>query len=426
VNKTLALCSLLLSVGCTDAASVTIQWTFAGGSCAAASVNNVTVQIGAITATVPCTDPTTGVDGATIAGIPGGTQSYALSATANDGAATLYEASGTFSILAGLDNNVGTINLAPQTSTASVAFQWTFAGSTCVGANVDLVQIAIAGTTIQVGCIDAASGVAGVTLSGIPLGTQNFTLTGYTPTYDTNLNYTGDVATFQLAAAVTVQGGMVNSTGVLDLPYISQPPNNANSNIIFLWTFEGKSCATSSPQVTTVNLFMNGQSVNVNQQCDVAGLMVKSFAAGTYPFTLTATAGSVQYTSSGNATVDGVQTITINSDLQQQVSSSPGAGDAVIAFTFGTSGQNCQQVGLDTVHFALTDATGAVVSGSSLTQACTGATTVTFSGLSGPNVYYLYIQGLAQGTTTYQVSGYQFTVVPSPTASSYSVVVPKL
>jgi hypothetical protein len=307
-----------------------------------------------------------------------------------------------------------------------VAFQWTFAGATCVGANVDGVKIDIAGTSTTVGCIDAASGVAGVTLSGIPVGSQSFTLTGMTPTYDANLNYTGDVATYQLNATVTVQGGVLNATGVLNLPYITQPPNTANSNIIFLWTFGGKDCSMASPQVTNVNLFMNGQGVNVNQQCDVAGLMVNSFSAGSYPFTLTATAGSVTYTSSGNVTVDGVQTVTVNSDLQQSVSSSPGASDAVMAFTFGTSGQNCQQVGIDTVHFALTDATGAVVSGSSLTQACTGATTVTFSGLSGPNVYYLYIQGLSQGKTTYQVSGYQFTAVPSPTASSYTVVVPKL
>jgi hypothetical protein len=243
--------------------------------------------------------------------------------------------------------------------------------------------------------------------------------------------YVQDVAWFRASGTVGVTAGVDNDTGMITLSYISAPASMSASNVGFVWTFAGQGCA-QVPQVNHLHFVMTGITPNIDTTFDCnSTVSIQNLAAGSYPFTLTAVdaAGATKYfTSGGTATVDGANSISIHADLQAMVAAG-GTGNAEIDFTFGPSAQNCQQVGVDTLRYSLTDATGAVVANTDLMQGCLNSSSqpsvgIAFSSLQ-PAVYYLYIQGFAQGKITYQLSGYQFTVVASPTTSTYQTVISK-
>jgi hypothetical protein len=328
--------------------------------------------------------------------------------------------------------------------TGSVTFHWAFtsASYSCAYANVTSMQVQVGGTNggvnATVGCYDPVNTNQGVTIDGVPAGSAiPFTLTAYTPTYDANGNFTGNVATYQASGTVSVLGGANNDTGVIQLGYINPPQNPANSNMVFLWNFAGQSCA-ATPQVAQVRVQVTdtvtpANSVDTKVGCNTAGtdgIQVQMFVAGTYPFTLTGldSSGTAIYQASGSVTVDGVTSVNIHVSLAPTGAPTSGPGNAQFAFTFGTSGENCQQAGIDSLHFSLSDSTGAAVSGSDLIVGCMTSSGLTqqvqFNALAAPNAYFLSAQGLSGGNATYS-GNFQFSVTPTVT-SSYQIVIPKL
>jgi hypothetical protein len=448
VKKLIAVGPLLLVFGCVPVSgAVSVHWSFtsANYSCSAANVSSMQVQVGGFTTTVNCVDPNTGDQGTTIGDVPPGTVPFTLTGFTPTydsngnvtGSVAYYQATGTIQVVGGANNDTGVIQLGyiTQPSPGSVSFHWAFtsANYTCAYASVSSMQVKIGGITATVGCIDPTSGDQGATIAGVPGGTQPFTLTAYTPTYDSNGNPTGTVALYQASGSVQVVGGANNDTGVIQLSYINPPAQNpANSNIVFLWNFLGQTCA-STPQVATVRVQVTDNSstaasVDTMVACNTSGtdgIQVQNFAAGTYPFTLTGldSTGTATYQASGSATVDGLTSVNVYVTLVSVGPPPTGPGNAQIAFTFGSSGQNCQQVGVDSLHFSLSDSTGAPVAGSDVIVGCmtSGGITeqVAFNSLTAPAVYYLYAQGLAAGSVAY-TGNFQFSVSPMMT-SSYQV-----
>ncbi len=312
-------------------------------------------------------------------------------------------------------------------ATGSVTFSWDFNSASCTDANVDVVQVEVAGNTTTWSCWDPVNQVQGATVLGVPTGTQPFTLTGFVPTYDSSTGaYKGDVAWYAASGTAQVVDSMDTATGTITLTYITPPPSSSASNIGFIWTFSGQDC-TQTPMVDHLLLDIGGESNRY--PCSTGGVFANQ-SAGAYPFSLVAydVSGNTLYQSGGTATVDGVNSININTDLQPMVLDGGGTGNAEVDFTFGTSAQNCSQVGVDTLHYALTDPTGTVVPGTDLMQPCGSASSpsvgIAYSSLQ-PAVYYLYIQGYTGANVSYQLSGYQFTAVASPTTSTYQTVLLK-
>jgi hypothetical protein len=314
--------------------------------------------------------------------------------------------------------------------TGSVTFHWNFNGDSCANANVDTVQVQIAGTTTVWSCYDPVNQIEGTTVAGVPQGAQAYKLTGYVPTYDATTGaYLGDVPWFVATGTINVMANADNDTGPITLGYINPPASMAQSNIGLFWTFGGQTCA-QTPLVDHVNMTIGG-TTNSFPCPSAAGAVSQNYSAGSYNFQLVAldAAGTTTlYQSSGTATVDGVNSVTINSDMQSMVTAT-GTGNAEIDFTFGTSGQNCQQVNVDTLHYVLTDPTGMVIAGTDLTQSCMTSSGVSvgigFSSLQ-PAVYYLYVDGYNQTKITYQLSGYAFTVVASLATSTYNTTIAAL
>jgi hypothetical protein len=322
----------------------------------------------------------------------------------------------------------------------SVTIHWAFTANSysCAYASVTTMQVSVAGLTTTVGCIDPTTGDQGTTLDGVPAGVQPFSLTGYTPTYDASGNFTGNVAFYQASGTIQVIGNANNDTGQIQLGYINQPAQNpANSNIVFLWNFAGQTCA-SSPQVASVRVQVTDPanppaSVDQMVACNTNGtdgIQVQNFAAGTYPFTLTGldSTGAANFQATGSVTVDGLNSVNVYVTLAPVGSPPSGPGNAQIAFTFGSSGQNCQQVNVDSMHFSLSDSTGTAVPGSDVIVGCmtSGGITqqVAFNSLTAPATYFLYAQGLSGGSVAYTGS-FQFSVAPMMT-SNYQVAIPKV
>jgi hypothetical protein len=297
---------------------------------------------------------------------------------------------------------------------------WTFnGGQSCAAAGVTTVSVSVSGSTFNFYCYDPISGVQGATLYNVLAGTQTVTLTGFA----------GSQPLYRWSGNLLIYGGAYN-TYRQDLAFTGNPGNN-NSNVTFLWSFVGKNCNQSGVRNVTIQV-TDPIGGNVNQtvpctQLNVDGAQVNSFAAGTYPFTLSVLNGNgqPQYRALGTATVNGQSSITVNVDLQAGYPPVTGRGNATVALLFGA--QTCDQAGLSQVLADLRDLNGNVVSESN--APCSSFPgSFTFTQIDAAATYYLDAVGstvASDGGTTvkYQLTGEGITIQPS-TTSSYSLDVP--
>jgi len=297
---------------------------------------------------------------------------------------------------------------------------WTFNGGLgCNAAGVDRVVVNVSGFSFSFFCYDPVSGVAGATLHNVSAGLQSLRITGFS----------GPVAVYQWVGTALVHGGAFNSYRY-DLPLINPAPP-AQSDVTFLWTFAGRSCRQAG--IGSVNIAVQdpiGGNVNSTQPCtqqNVDGAVVRYFAAGTYPFTLTGLNGFGQpaYRAAGAATVNGFTPITVRADLQPGNQPVIGFGGAAVTLTF--AGRTCARLGLTQIYADLRDLNGVVVS--QTTVPCAGFnSTVSFTQMTAPATYYLDVEGSASqadggSAVLYQLIGEGLTVQPN-TTSSYAIDVP--
>jgi hypothetical protein len=305
-----------------------------------------------------------------------------------------------------------------------VAFLWTFnGGQACETAGVNLVQVQIAGFVTTVTCRDYY-GVPGLTTPFIPSGTQVYTVTGLSPTYDANGVYTGTtVPRYQTTNTVNVlSGGLVQL--LVDLAPINPP---AGSNITFLWTFGGKTCAQAAVANINVQVTDPAAPVNMTVPCTQGGIdgaTVQMFTKGTYPFTLTAldVAATPIYSAAGSVTVDGYNSVVLNVDMGPV--GATGVGTLMILWTFG--GQSCTAAGVANIHFSLRDNLGAIVSGTDMTDTCASiGPGISIGSLTSGN-YWLEAQGQnSGGQVTYVLNPYQVYVSPGATSTYTPNLMPK-
>ncbi len=320
------------------------------------------------------------------------------------------------------------------TTPVDVQFNWSFqapnGGTSCVDADVQTVTITIDGITKQFVCNDFVSGAgqSGV-INGILSGTQTYTVAGFSDQYDINGNYTGQVQSY---------GGTFTTdllAGTLDVENISLTPlgTPSNSNIILLWTFNGSTCSQiGSPQVTIQIVDPVSGNVNMPVPCTangVDGAKITNFAAGSYPFTLSANDGTNGYFASGTLYVNGYSDTAAHIDLGIDSTQAPppnGPGTVNFEFTFGAGQAGCSAGGVSTVSYFLSDGTGAFVPGSSSSDPCNDPLPpVTITNLSAPGTYYLSARGLSGNTVSYQIVQYQFEVYPGASLT-YSVNLPSV
>lgn len=308
----------------------------------------------------------------------------------------------------------------PYVSTGTLQLLWTFnGGQSCSAAGVNTVSVTISGSTFNFYCYDPVSGVQGATLYNVVGGTQTVILTGFA----------GPQPLYQWTGNLLIYGGSFNSYRQ-DLSFISNP-GTADSNVTFLWSFAGKSCFLAGVSNVTISVQDPiGGNVYTTVPCtqqNVDGAVVNSFAAGTYPFTLSVLNNNGQplYRALGTATVNGQTSITVHVDLQPGNPPLTGPGNATVGLVF--AGQSCARAGLSEILADLRDLNGTVISATTVPCASFSGS-VFFDQISAAATYYLD----AVGSTTapdggssvrYQLTGEGLTIQPSST-SSYSLDVP--
>ena len=219
-----------------------------------------------------------------------------------------------------------------EATTGSISLQWTFnGGESCIAANVQQVQVGIAGQTVTFPCYGGgwSNGGSEGTIAGLSPGAYPFTVTGLT--YGVNSSYAVNtaVATYQASGSISVIAGSDDSQ-TIDLPMVAAPAQTS-TNIILLWTFSGQNCSQAGEPTVTIHITdpVNGdvdQPVACDQNnsdgveigADPATGQV-GFSAGSYPVSLTASdASGDYYFASGTIYANGISDSVVHVDLQPQ------------------------------------------------------------------------------------------------------------
>jgi hypothetical protein len=167
---------------------VTLHWTFAGKSCAAAgipvvhvSVDNQVITDGN-TADLPCSSA--GIDGTTITPLSQGQHSFDIVGVDANGNSK-YALNGLLVTVAAGQNNVVSPDLAPAApTTASANLTWTFDAKSCAAAIVDHVIIFVDPDLNGNGGVNAGTvpcntaGTDGGSVDGLTRGTHSFAIEG--------------------------------------------------------------------------------------------------------------------------------------------------------------------------------------------------------------------------------------------------------
>ena len=181
----------------------------------------------------------------------------------------------------------------------ALSFLWSFGDASqplsCSAAGVTYVEIFINGLPQPLATCEDASGIAGATISGLPLGPTNWELRG--EDIDQKILFDGSGKT-------TVVGG--DTAVQLVLPPIpagegGTPP----ASLTFLWAFGGQTCAAAGVEHVQVLIpdTVTGADVDASVPCTgsngVDGVTIGGFAAGTYVYTLSATGADGGYGTNG-------------------------------------------------------------------------------------------------------------------------------
>jgi hypothetical protein len=236
-----------------------------------------------------------------------------------------------------------------------VSFLWTFVspgslpGRCADVPDVKRVRISIPGQTLDNGGVYSCNteGVDGIILRALAPGLYNYAIEALGQT---------DQVLYSGSGSFTVDGN--EQVSVTLLPASSPPPSPpAPGDITFLWSFAGsgstaRRCA-EVPEVKSVRLAITGETVDLGNSypCNSAGvdgITLKSFAPGTYSYTLEAVGQSGQslYTASGSIVVDGNEQVSVTLQPTSDPPPPPPApGDITFLWSFsGSTSGRCADV----------------------------------------------------------------------------------
>ena len=266
--------------------SLNFLWTFNGGqSCEVAGVAYVEIQVdGAPTQTVSCRDQN-GVNGATVADLPGGHASFTLTGEdANQN--PLYQDTGGIPLEAGAATQLS-VDLAPLATavepSSDIEFLWTFDGKSCVQASVAQVVITMPGQQLQqpvqpCALPNSTQIEGGAIVHGFAPGSYPFELRGEDGSG--NVLYQGSGTVYVNGTGTTI----VN----IDLPAVANPPSQQAGKLTLDWTFGGQSCTAAGVDHVHVTLQdSTGAAVQGTDQTVLCsqypnGLAYDSLAPATY------------------------------------------------------------------------------------------------------------------------------------------------
>jgi hypothetical protein len=231
--------------------SVTIRWTFAGQTCAAAG--NPTVQVTLDgqpltdangVADLPCSQralDNSMQDGIAVSPLDPGTHTFAFTAFLNGQAA--YSLQGfTATAVAGQDTAVAPDLPAVQATSASASMQWTFTGLSCAEGQVTSVRVdADSVSAGEVPC--STAGVDGAVINGISEGTHALRIIGFRAV-------SGNSFTVYASAPVTASFFVGKNTFV-SVDAAASAPAIGNATLTFAIAPGGPSCTASGPAVTS-------------------------------------------------------------------------------------------------------------------------------------------------------------------------------
>jgi hypothetical protein len=284
---------------------VDFLWTFDGRPCATVRdlVAGVRVTIPgsplANTVDSPCN--ANGVDGLGLQNFAPGSYVFSLEAY-NEDNQVVFSGSGNFTV----DGDVTVrVDLAPRgTANSFVYASWRFPNNmSCAQASVESVDVSIdGGAWMRLPC---SVGSGGQVARSPALTPGQHTLQVVAVGFDGKPRYSdSDTVTTAAYAAVSVE-------------FVFYAPSIGD--VDFLWTFDGRSCATVRDFVQSVRITIPGQTLANNgyfpcSTSGVDGIRLLDFAPGSYGFTLEAynANNQVVFSRSGNFTVDGDVTLRVN------------------------------------------------------------------------------------------------------------------
>jgi hypothetical protein len=382
----IAACLALATAACEPARrEVQVNWTFGGGSCSAASVATIQIDIDGEYLSpnqFNCSDATgTLTTGADLGRFLAGGYYVIITGFAANGNPTYQTAQQIF-VHENQSPNVFNIDVQPYVSTGNgqgdLILLWTFGGASCSASGVSSVNVSIDGTAVTDFRNDPAlpcndRGTDGVEIGPIPSGNHAVTIDAtsssgvvYSATLSATIadNIQTTLAPNLSASSTSTDGGTVtdggapdggvtdggtHDGGVTDGGVIDGgtndggSPNTASANVS--WSFAGLSC--SDAIVTTVTVYVDGSSAGT-LPCSTNGSnsgTVSGIAPGTHGISIAAvrgTGGAAQLVyQSASATsamfIAGATTHVIVS----APATSPGTGGATLNLTFPSGGPSC-------------------------------------------------------------------------------------
>jgi hypothetical protein len=402
----LAACLALATAACEPARrEVQVNWTFGGGSCSAASVATIEIDIDGEYLSpnqFSCSDATGNLTtGADLGRFLAGGYYVTVTGFAASGNPT-YQTSQQIFVHENQSPNVFAIDVQPYVSTGNgqgdLILLWTFGGASCSAAGVSSVNVSIDGTAVTDFRNDPAlpcndRGTDGVEIGPIPSGSHAVTI-GATSTsgvvYSATLSATiaDNIQTTLtpnlIANSTGTDGGMVNDGGAPDGGVTDGgthdggitdggvtdggvtdggvtdggvtdggvtdggasdggSANTASANVS--WSFAGLSC--SDAIVTTVTVYVDGSSAGT-LPCSTNGSdsgTVSGIASGTHGISIAAvrgTGGAAQLVyQSTSATAAMFIAGTTTHVIVSAPATSPGTGGATLNLTFPSGGPSC-------------------------------------------------------------------------------------
>jgi hypothetical protein len=262
--------------------SITLRWTFAGMTCAAAG--NPIVQVildgqpltdanGVIN--LPCSQraiDNSVQDGIAVSPLDPGTHTFGFTAFVNGQAA--YSLQGyTATAVAGQDTAFAPDLSAVQATSATASLRWTFAGLSCAEGQVTTVRINVDGASAgEVPC--SSGGTDGGVVNGLSEGTHALRIIGFRAA-------SGGSFTVYDSAPVNASFYVGKSTYV-PIDAAASAPAVGNATLTFAVAQGGPACTTSGPTVTSKLTSPGGATQTLTAACG-SGLVFCDSRFGSCP-----------------------------------------------------------------------------------------------------------------------------------------------